>query len=165
MSVYSTPGATLSEKNVGEEYHLSSAQLDKGVESGVLKVQWRSNYGNLYRLFIRSEVSAYARLVGPDEKLKAAYDARVIKQDLITKRSRLNAVAEELSGIDAKKAALINEKQVLEQWLADNDPKVAAQAAKNAKNATKAATGTAKGAANAAKEGSQKKRKLVSNTD
>lgn len=55
MSVYSTPGATLSEKNVREEYQLSSVQLDKGVESGALKVQWRSMHGNMYRLFIPTE--------------------------------------------------------------------------------------------------------------
>lgn len=159
MSVYSIAGATLSEKNVSEEYQLSSAQLDKGVESGALKVQWRSFHGNLYRLFIRSEVSAYVGLVGPDTALKAAYDARVVKQNLVSKRTRLDAVTAELSGIDAKKAALVKEKQDLEQWLMANDPKAATQAAKDAAKVAKETTKKAtKQAAKATKSGSQKRK-------
>ena len=133
MSVYSMAGGTLSEKNVAEEYLLSSSQLIKGSEDGKLNVQWRSCHGNSYRLYVRSEVAEYVKVVGPDVHLKAAYDAKMVKQNLVTNRARLAAVSNELSCIDARKLALINEKRTLEEWLQTNDPKEAAKAAKEAK--------------------------------
>ena len=165
MSAYNIAGATLSEKNAKEEYLLSSSQLSKGIDDGKLNVQWRSFHGNTYRLFIRSEVAAFARTVEPDPDLLAVRNASMVKQNLITKRLRLQTVTNELSGIDSKKAALIIEKRELEQWLLTNDPKAAAQAEKDAAKEqaklAKAAAKAEKAAAKAVKPKSaaQKKRK------
>lgn len=151
-SVYNTPGATLSESNVRAEYLLSADQLTEGVESGSLQLQRRSTYGSSYRLFVRSEVAAYARLVGPDLQLKAARDASMVKENLVANRSRLSVVVCELGGIDARKAALIREKGQLEEWLLANDPKAAAQAVKDQAKAAKEEAKVAKEEAKAAKE-------------
>jgi hypothetical protein len=128
MSVYTTAGATMSEKNVTAAYQLSADQLRQGVEGGNLKLQWRSCHGNSYRLFIRSEVEAYAKLVGPDPALKAVHDASQAKQRIATKHSRYVEVTKDLETIDArknammkdmdaKKVSLTNEKAELEKRL------------------------------------------------
>ena len=150
MSAYNTAGCTLSEKNVGEEFFLGREELDKGIENGKLKAQWRSFHGHSYRLFIRDEIVQYARTCAPDPVLKSINDAKMLKQNLVSKRSRLEAVKTELNGIDAKKIRLANEKMELEIWLSQNDPKAVAKAAKD----------EAKLAAKEAKA-AEKKRKLA----
>lgn len=147
MSAFNQSGATLSEKNVKEEYQLNSDQLTKGIEDGKLTVSWRQCHGSMYRLYIRSQIEAFRRTVQPDSTLVAASNAAKSKYEITTKRSRLTVVSQELAGIDARKLALINEKQMLEQWLQTNDPKTAAKEAKEAEKLAKAAEKVAKAAA------------------
>ncbi len=132
MSAYNMPGETLSEKSVSEQYHIAPNVLTEGIESGKLTCQWRSMHGHSYRLYIRSQISEFAKTCQIDATLKAAHDSKMLKQNLVEKRNRLNTVCTELSGIDARKVALTNEKQVLEQWLEANDPKCIKATAKTA---------------------------------
>lgn len=148
-SVYNTAGATLSEKNVGEEYFLNSEALTRGIESGELTFQWRAFHGNSYRLFIRDQIIAFAKTCEPDQSLKSAHDKKMLKQNIIFQHARLDKVTAELNGIDARKSALLDEKLQLETWIALNDPKAAAKAAKDAKEAAKEA------------KNAEKKRKLA----
>lgn len=152
MSAYNTAGGTISEKSVAEEYLLSLSQLSDGVEIRKLTVQNRSFHGNSYRLYIRSEVEAYARLVGPDPYLKSLQNVKMAKQNLSAKRARFDAVSSELANIDNKKLASTREKDSLHQWLMLNDPKAAAAAVKAATAAAKAAVATEKKAAAEAKK-------------
>jgi len=136
MSVFSpfnSGGGTLSEKNVAEIFLLSSDILN----AAKLTYQWRNCHGRAYRLYVRSEVEALAKTVEPDPALKAAHEAKMIKQNLSLKRSRLQAVSLELSGIDDRKIALAEEKRQLEEWLLQNDPKASTKYAKDAKSSAK----------------------------
>jgi hypothetical protein len=162
-SAYNTAGATLSEKSVGEEYCLSAAQLEKGVELGKLTFQHRSAHGNSYRLFVRSEVEFYSRSQEPDPVLKAIHTAKNAKLNLVTKRARFDTVSTELASIDARKAALIQEKEELVAWLLTNDPKAAADAKKVEAAAKKAETAAKKAEKAAITE--SKKRKVVVDSD
>lgn len=104
MSVYSIAGATLSEKNVSEEYQLSSAQLDKGVESGALKVQWRSFHGNLYRLLVKEKQDLEQWLMANDPKAatQAAKDAAKVAKET-TKKATKQAAKATKSGSQKRK--------------------------------------------------------------
>lgn len=126
----------ISEKNVGEEFMLSYDQLSRGIEEGRLKAQYRSCHGHSFRMFFRDEVAQYLRIVGPDPELKAINDARNAKYELSAKRARMLQVTTELNNFDARKAALIREKQELEGWLLVHDPKTIASVAKVAAKAT-----------------------------
>jgi len=70
-SVYNTAGETMSEKNVIAEFLLKESDLERGCEEGKLHVQWRSCHGHRYRLFVRSEVSEFAKTCEKDTFLKA----------------------------------------------------------------------------------------------
>ena len=146
-SVYNTSGGTLSEKNVKEEFSLSESQLSEGIKDGKLTIQWRSFHGNSYRLFIYSEVVAFAKTVEPDPDLLAAKNKKMLKEKLITNKAELEKVTNELNGIEGRKAYLILKKAELEKWMLENDPKTAEAAAKAAAKAAKDEAKAAKAAA------------------
>lgn len=60
-SAFNTKGETLSEKNAMKEFKIKQTDLQRGVDEGKLTFQWRSCMGNSYRLYVTSEVAAFAR--------------------------------------------------------------------------------------------------------
>lgn len=113
--------ASISEKNVGEEFFLTPAQLARGVEQGKLTFTTRVFNGSSYKLYSRPEIVEFAKGETQDADLKAAHEVKMFKANVASKKTRLDDVVAELDGMDAKKAALGNEKQELEQWLILND--------------------------------------------
>ena len=91
------------------------------MEEGKLTFTSRVFNGSSYKLYSRPEIVEFAKGETQDADLKSAHETKMFKADVTRKKSRLDDVGTELDGMDAKKAALGNEKQELEQWLIIND--------------------------------------------
>ena len=103
----------MSEKNAIKEFKITQEHLERGIEEGKLKVQWRSCHGNSYRLYVRNEVADFAKTCPKDEKL--------VKKG---KKDELKATTELLAQAQAQVAALSSKKRELETWMSENDESV-----------------------------------------
>ena len=86
----------MSEKNAIKEFCIKKEDIDRGVDEGKLKVQWRSCHGRSYRLLVRSEVSTFAKTCSLDPKLQEKKNSTALKE-----------IDAELQQLELKKSSLL----------------------------------------------------------
>ena len=102
-SVWTTKGATLSDKSARQEFGLAQEEIIQAMRDG--KLQFRNNYmhGNPYFRLLRSEVEALV-----DEKYGAHYlKKKKLKTELSQIDKKLRKLRAEVVSLEKRKAELL----------------------------------------------------------
>ena len=102
-SVWSTKGATLSDKSARQEFGLTQAEIIEAIKEGKLQYRTNSIFGNPYFKLVRSEVEALV-----DEKYGSNYLAKKkLKQELAQVNKELRMLKTQVAALEQRKAELL----------------------------------------------------------